>query len=314
MVNKYLTLNNKKVLGLGLGSYGFGEPALADQGVTEEDQVKQIKYALDKGVNYVVGYLTYANGKAAELLSRAAKESLNPLYITFCAYPSDYTKIEQLEEKFKSFLMTMNVKKVDTFMVSSQMEDRFGTEITQKFMKKVLDNGWADSLGINNFNLEQLNKYYSVFGKSIVLHELCHNFEIRIFEDLGIIKRGNELGIQPIVYQPLRRNRTALRNWPLLVSLSKKYNKTQNQIILNWLNQVGMLSLVKASNNDHVDENLESLNFEMDSKDIKLINDFRPNWEIPKLNWDNFNSEDGLYVAKLSNVFDEEYDKQSLKG
>ena len=32
-------------------------------------------------------------------------------------------------------------------------------------------------------------------------------------------------------YQPLRRNRTANRNYPLLIELSNKYNKTQNQIL-----------------------------------------------------------------------------------
>lgn len=307
MIKKYFTLNNKKVFGLGLGTFGYGEQKLIDEGISEEEQIKSLVYTLNRGVNYVVGYLTYANGKAVELLARAIKESKKNVYLTFCAYPHNYTSVDELKSKFIEFLKTMDVKKVDTFMVSSQMEGRFGTQKTLELMNTVLKEGLAGTLGLNNYNLEQLNNYYSVFGNTIILHEICHNFEVRIFEDMKIIEKGQELGIQHIGYQPLRRNKTSLRNWPLLVSLAKTYGKTQNQIILNWLNQSNILTLIKAADIKHVEENMESLDFEIKESDIELLNSFRPNWKIPNLNWDNFNSEDALYVAKLSNVFDELY-------
>lgn len=225
--------------------------------------------------------------------------------MTFCAYPHNYTTLSEMKDKFVEYLKLMNIEKVDTFMVSSQMEGRFGRPALQDFMEEILQSNLADTLGLNNFNLEQLNSYYSRFGKKIVLHELCHNFEIRVFEDLGIIHRNQELGIQSITYQPLRRNKTSNRNWPLLVSLAEKYGKTQNQIILNWLYRLGILIMLKSGNQKHTDENIDALNFTISDEDIELINKFKIEWNMPQLDWLNFNAEEALYVAKLSNVFDD---------
>lgn len=65
--------------------------------------------------------------------------------------------------------------------------------------------------------------------------------------------------------------------------------------------------MLKSGNKRHIDENIGALNFEMTNEDIEQINNFTIDWKIPKLDWLNFNSEDGLYVAKLPNVFDEIY-------
>lgn len=305
---KNVILNGREVLPIGLGTYGFGEETLKAQGVSDSEQIDSMVYSFNKGVNYVVGYLSYANGNTVKLLAKAMEQSKNPLYLTFCAYPDNYTKLSEMKEKFVEFLKLMNVKKVDTFMVSSQMEGRFGRAAVQDFMEETINSNLADTLGVNNFNLEQLNDYFLRFGNKIVLHELCHNFEIRVFEELGIIQRNKELGIQTIIYQPIRRNRTATRNWPMLVSLSNKYGKTQNQIILNWLYRLGILIMIKSGSNKHIDENIDALSFEMSNDDIELINNFKIDWKVPELDWLNFNSEKALYVAKLPNVFDNIYD------
>lgn len=57
---KNIVLNGKEVLPIGLGTYGFGEEALIAQGVNESEQIDSMVYSFNKGVNYVVGYLTYA--------------------------------------------------------------------------------------------------------------------------------------------------------------------------------------------------------------------------------------------------------------
>lgn len=296
---------------LGLGTFGYAEPSLEERGISLEQQKNLLTYALSKGINYVVAYLTYAQGRTAFLLSQTIRQYFekNPdsYYLTFCAYPGDFSTTEQLTIAATQFLTNTGRNRFDCFMASSQLEGRFGREGSIKVMKHALDSGITKSLGLTNFSPEQLQHYYSVFGNNIVLHEICHNFEIRVFEQLGILKKHQEWNIKTVVYQPLRRNRTAQRNWPLLQSLAERYGATQNQIILAWLMNKGFLPLVKSVQKEHVDENCAALAIHLSEEDCTQIDRFVINWNIPMLNWTNFHAapEEGVYVAKLPNVFDE---------
>lgn len=310
-MKKLYRINDFDIFPLGLGSFGFGEEALKLEGISEEEQKKTLSKSIELGINYIVIYLTYANGNTARLLKEVINGVNKDLYLTFCSYPSKFTNIKDLKKAFDLYNKDLNTNKFKTFMLSSQMEGRFGREASTKLLKQVLDEG-IESLGLTNCNLEQLNHYYNVFGNKIVVHELCHNFEIRIFEELGILQRTRELGIQPVTYQPLRRNRTAIRKWPLLEDLAIKYNVSVNQIILNWLVSIGVMPLIKSIHIDRIKENIDSLSFELESQDIEAINNFKIDWKKPKIDWLNFDSEDPLYVAKLPNVFDEIYDRSHV--
>lgn len=303
MINNF-SLDKSKIYPIGLGTFGYGDESLINTELTDTKQKEVIQYSLDKGINYIPIYLTYANGKASEILRDALNEYSNDVYLTFCSYPGQFTKINELEKAYNRYRDGLKKHRIKTFMLSLQMEGRFGREESTKLLEKVLSSG-IDSIGLTNANLEQLNYYSSIFKEKLVLHELCHNFEIRIFEDLGILQRTRELNILPIVYQPLRRNRTALRKWPLLESIARKHNVTVNQVLLNWLVSIGMLPLVKSSNILRIDENISALNFQLTDEEIRAINEFKILWEIPELDWLNMHETERLYIGKLPNVFDE---------
>jgi len=309
MKTKNLNLNGYKIFPLGLGTYGYGEENID---MTSQEQKEIIIESFRSGINYASIYLTYANGKAAEILQNALNNYKDEVYLTFCAYPSNFNNINDLERAFHFYQDGLSANKIKTFMLSSQMEGRFGRKSSTKLLEKVLSQG-IESIGLTNCNLEQLEHYANAFGDKVVLHEICHNFEIRIFEELGILQRTRALNILPVIYQPLRRNRTTLRHWPVLELIAKRYGVTVNQVILSWLVKEGMLPLIKAANPVHLKENVESMNIDLSNEDIAKINSYKFKWTKPSLNWLDFNATDSLYIAKLPNVFDEEYDKQTLK-
>lgn len=175
-----INISGKELFPIGLGSFGFGEEILKEKGITDQDQIESMKYALNKGINYAVGYMTYANGNAVKLLAQAIKE-FPDTYLTFCAYPGKSQTVEDAIENFFEFLEIMGRKEVDTFMVSSTMEGRLGREGLIQLIEYIFEKRYAKTLGLNNFNLEQLNYFHSIFKDKIVLHEICHNFEIRVY-------------------------------------------------------------------------------------------------------------------------------------
>jgi len=159
----------------------------------------------------------------------------------------------------------------------------------------------AKSLGLSNSNLEQLKEVNEQYPISI--YEGIYNLECKLNEDIGIIDYCKANNIIFCAYQPLRRNRTANRNYPLLVELASKYNKTQNQIILNWIiKEKGLNVLIKSTNIERIDENIEAIQFDMNKEDYDKLNTFRAK-EFDEVKID-FEGKGGITVDQLANQFE----------
>ncbi len=90
-------------------------------------------------------------------------------------------------------------------------------------------------------------------------------------------------------------------NCPILVELAKKYNKTQNQIILNWVvKHKGIRVSCKCTDIVHIDQNLQSLEFEMEGSDYVKFDDFRqPFFDNLKVKYRE--SGDGVLIHQVPN-------------
>ncbi len=87
------------------------------------------------------------------------------------------------------------------------------------------------------------------------------------------------------------------------MELSKKYHKTQNQIILNWMIKEKKLNvLIKTTNHDRIKENINSLNFEMEQQDYQRLNLFRAKeFDDVVIDWEG---KGGITVDQLANQFE----------
>jgi len=129
-----------------------------------------------------------------------------------------------------------------------------------------------------------------------------------IRKKLGILDFNSEHNIKSVIFQPLRRNNTAKRNWNLLAELSEKYQKTQNQIILNWLISKNLLPIIKSDNIKHIDANLESLSFKLEQGDIDSLDNFRvKNYKEVILDWFKEGIPESTTISQLPNNFDKLY-------
>lgn len=81
------------------------------------------------------------------------------------------------------------------------------------------------------------------------------------------------------------------------------YRKTQNQIILNWIIRQKKLNvLIKTTNSNRINENINSLNFEMDMEDYNRLDLFRAE-EFDKIVID-WEGKGGITVDQLANQFE----------
>ena len=75
--------------------------------------------------------------------------------------------------------------------------------------------------------------------------------------------------IQLIAYRPLRKG--AMLNDPLFKRVGDKYSKTAAQVILRWIFQKNILTIVKTNSKKHLEENLSIFDFMLTDEDILLL-------------------------------------------
>ena len=63
-------------------------------------------------------------------------------------------------------------------------------------------------------------------------------------------------------------------NEDIVKQLSKKYNRTLEQIILNWHVHLGVIPIPGTSNPNRMKENLNSIDFIMDEEDYNKLSCF----------------------------------------
>lgn len=297
---------------IGIGTWGIGGFVNRDPNNNDSRQIDALIYMLSKGMNFIEVNLWNAEGKSIELLAKALKASgvkRDQLFITQTIYPDTATTIEKANIELNCLIDQLKIGFVDALQVSIRGFVTYGEPCTYAFLHNALERKRTKHVSFTNCDLAHIKKYHKEFENKIFAHEIGLNFEIRENVENGVIDYNNNNDILNVIYQPIRRNRTALRNWPLLKTLAKKYDKTQNQIIFNWLVSTGNLPITKMEMTDHIDECLGSLKFKLSKEDLQSIIDFRPpNYKPPKV---FFGVEGvGVRIDQLSNVFDEEYNKQ----
>lgn len=263
-----------------------------------ENDIEALKYSFELGQNYLPLSMLYNNGKVVEKMKDFIKlVGREKLFI--CANLERYVeKIEDVEQQLNNYLEILDINYIDCFQIHTFAVCKIPMLEIYKEIDRLLKLGKVKYIGISNVNLEQLKEINSI--AKIDFFEGVYNLDCKYYENEGLINYCKENDILFTAYQPLRRNKIAQKNYPMLVELSEKYNKTQNQIMINWLvKEKEIMPLIKSTNKDRIKENIEALDFEMEKTDYDLLNDFQ-NEKINSIEI-NWNDESGVAIDQLAN-------------
>lgn len=299
-------INKKDIFPIGIGTWGIGGLAERDLTVDKDKQVEALAYMFQKGMNIMEANMWYSEGYALEILAEALEKSgkkREDIFICQAVYLKN-GELKDTEVEVDQLLKLFKTDYIDSLQFTQSTFLQYDFDDICQTIGGIIDKGKSRFTSITNENLDLLKRYHQKFGDKLFSHEVAYNFEIRANEEEGTIGYAEENSILNVVYQPLRRNKTAIRNWPMLVELAKKYKATQNQIILAWIVSKGFIPLTKSESIAHIDEHLAALNIKLDQKDIENLNNFVPeNYKKPKIDWNR--SGEGVRVFQLSDVFEE---------
>lgn len=288
-------LDKNEIFPIGIGTWKIDYENI-------ENDIGGLRHSYKSGQNYLSLYMMYNGGAVVRCLKKYVEElDRDKIFINVNIEPT-IEKIEDIEKQLDEYLEILNLEYIDELQLHTPKATKLPLIDTYKEMQRLVNIGKVRYLGISNCNLGQLKEVNEKV--KVDFFEGVYNLECKTNEDIGILDYCKENNITFISYQALRRNRTAKRNYPLLLELSEKYNKTQNQIILNWIiKEKGIKPIIKCTNIERINENLDSLEFEMDKEDYEKLNIFR-NEEFDKIKIDWNYTGEGVTIDQLANQFE----------
>lgn len=264
----------------------------------KKETLDGLLYSFRKGQNYISTSLMYSDCAIVDFLKDFFGK-INREDIFVMSHLEKYIeKKSDVEKQIDEYLKRMGIEYIDALQIHTPEVCKLPLLDVYYEMKKVQEKGKVRYLSTSNTSFEQLKELQNNFG--IYSFEGIYNLDCKIYENMGLVDYCKENNIKFICYQALRRNKIAEANYDFLVKMAEKYNKTQNQILINWmLKAKGLYTLIKTTQKEYIDSNLEALDFDLEEEDVRVLNDFQnEKYNSIEIDWDA--NRGGVTIDKLA--------------
>jgi methylglyoxal/glyoxal reductase len=252
--------NGVEIPYLGLGVY---------QSPPGEITLRAVRYALKIGYRQIDTAELYGNEKD---VGRALRESgirREDVFIT--------TKVWNSHQGYDSTLYACEgslgrlcLSYVDLYLIHWPVQG-LGDE-TWRAMIKLLHQGKTRAIGVSNYSIRELNE---LLDKSDIVPAV-NQVEFHPFlyqEELLRFCKNNKIQLE--AYSPLTRGKRL--NHPNILELAKKYNKTPAQVLIRWSLQHNVVVIPKSIHEARIKENSQVFDFQLEPKDMKLLDSLNEN-------------------------------------
>lgn len=299
-------MNKNNIFPIAIGTFGLGASRMeswsddSSELVIDENEMKAVLYSYKKGQNYIDTSYIYAGGQTMKFIAEFIKKvDRNKLFIAV-KIENFIEKVEDIEQQLDKYLNVLGIEYADSVLLHTPKASKIPLRDSYNELKRLVKIGKSKHISASNLNIEQLKMIVEELNIDLFSFEGLYNLECKQNEDVGILDYCKNHNILFLNYQPFRRNRTANHNYSVLVELANKYNKTQNQILLNYyVYEKKLLPITKANKIEHIDLNLGALNFRMEQKDYNKLNEFRCK-EFDRLEVD-WQDNGGIPIYKFAN-------------
>lgn len=265
---KYLTMNNGLTIpALGTGTNTFGKENGDFNGKITYN-TKELSSAIKLGYRLIDTAIYYRN---EAVIGKAVKESnidRSKFFIT-SKIPADkeFAGTNELVQSFvEQSLKALDLGYIDLYLIHFPLESNEENLRVWRILETFVDQGYIKSIGVSNFNEDQLSYLIKHARIKPVLNQF-QSYPGKHQQSLIDFCKAND--IIPEAYQSFAKLDAKTKD--ILIEIAKPYKKTWSQIILNYQVNEGIVVIPKSHNQKHQFENIDIFDFELTSTDRKTI-------------------------------------------
>ena len=265
---KYFKMNNGiEIPVIGIGTNSFGKEGSVFDGEINYDTTELIS-AIDNGYRLIDTAILYRNeaviGKAVSESSVARED----FFIT-SKIPGRKEEIESDELIHKNVqfsLSELGMDYLDLYLIHQPLENNEDNLRVWRILEEYVDNKQIRSIGVSNFNNEQLAYLLEYALIKPVINQI-ESHPDNWQDDLIEFCLAND--VIPEAWGPLKR--ISEESMDKLMEIANKYNKSWAQVVLNYQINRGVLVIPKSHNATRQKENLDIFDFELTSEEKETL-------------------------------------------
>jgi diketogulonate reductase-like aldo/keto reductase len=254
---------------LGQGTWYMGERRAAMRA-----EADALRLGIDLGMTLIDTAEMYGNGGAEEVVAMAAAGQRDKLFIVSKVYPHNASRAG-VPAACERSLKRLNTDRIDLYLLhwmgSHPLAETVAAFETLKAQGKI--RYW----GVSNLDTEDMDELASVpGGGACAANQVLYHTGSRGIE-FDLLPWCRQRGIAVMAYSPLGHSPAKLLRSPALTAVARRHRATQAQIAIAWgMRHDNVISIPKASDPAHVQENAEAARIVLSAEDLADIDAAHP--------------------------------------
>ena len=231
-----------------------------------ENCAESVKIALEMGYRHIDTAQIYGNEKQVGDGIMASDVERDQIFLASKVW-IDQLSSEDVVSSTKESLEKLQTDYVDLMYVHWPSGD-YSPEESLEALQELKDRGLINNIGVSNFEIPHLGEALEtvdVYANQVEMHPLLPQDELREFCE--------ENDVELVAYSPLARGEVF--NVREIQEVAEKHGVSEAQVSLAWVRQKGAVPIPKASGREHIVDNFESQDLELDDEDMEKIDSIR---------------------------------------
>jgi len=227
--------------------------------------VKVVSAALQAGYRHVDTAAAYENEAGVGEGIRASGVPREAVFVTTKVWNSEQGYDRALRA-IEASLKRLKLAAVDLLLIHWPAPRRDLYLDTWRALVRAKAEGRAKSIGVSNFEVEQLDRIIGETGVTPVLNQIETHPR---FQQRRLREANLERGIRSESWSPLGQG--ALLKDPVIGRIAHKHRRTPAQVVIRWHLDHGLIVIPKSAQPHRVTENYDVFGFELDAEDLAAI-------------------------------------------
>ncbi|MBS1592923.1 MAG: aldo/keto reductase [Bacteroidetes bacterium] len=257
MTSQHITIGSTHIPRIGLGTYKITGPGAA----------KDVADAISIGYRHIDTARMYENEAEVGRGIRDSGVPRSEIFLTTKVWPSDFRNLIPAVE---DSLRRLQMERVDLLLLHWP-SDPESNKIAVAELNEVLKRGYAQSVGVSNFTIAQLEdarKDAPIICDQVEYHPYLSQAKLLAY------LRSYDMALT--AYRPLALGRVTQD--PVLLDIAAAHKKTAGQVTLRWLVQQDDVAVIpKTTHRERLIENFNIFDFELTEAEMKAIDDLPKN-------------------------------------